>query len=60
MYSLVQLIIMAIVIAGIVGIAMIVIRQAGISIPGWIINIFWIVLVVVVAVVAIKFLAGMM
>ncbi len=59
-YSLVQWIVIAIVLAGIIGIALIAIRAAGIEIPGWVIQILWIVLVVVVAVVAIKFLAGML
>ncbi len=58
-YTLIQWIIIAIVFAGIVGIALVVIRQAGIAIPGWVIQILWIVLAVVVAVVAIKFLAGL-
>ena len=58
-YTLIQWIIIAIVFAGIIGIALVVIRQAGIAIPGWVINILWIVLAVVVAVVAIKFLAGL-
>jgi len=48
--------IIAIVIAGIVGIAIVVARQAGIAIPPWIFTILWIILVVVVGVVAIKFL----
>ncbi len=58
-YDLIHLVVVGIVIAGIVGIALVVIRQAGIAIPGWVIQILWIVLAVVVAVVAIKFLAGM-
>ncbi len=58
-YTLIHWIIVAIVIAGIIGIALVVIRQTGIVIPDWVITIFWIVLVVVVAIVAIKFLAGL-
>ena len=57
--DLIHWIIVAIVCAGIIGIALVVIRQAGIAIPEWIITILWIVLAVVVAVVAIKFLAGL-
>jgi len=58
-YTLIQWIVIVIVIAGIIGIALVVVRQAGISIPGWVVQILWIVLAVVVAVVAIKFLAGL-
>ncbi len=59
-YGLIQWIVIAIVLAGVIGIAMIAIKAAGIDIPGWVIQILWIVLVVIVAVVAIKFLAGML
>ncbi len=58
-YTLIHWIIVAIVVAGIIGIALVVIRQTGIVIPDWVITIFWIVLVVAVAIVAIKFLAGL-
>lgn len=58
-YTLIQWVIIAIVLAGIIGIALVVVRQAGIAIPGWVVQILWIVLAVVVAVVAIKFLAGL-
>lgn len=58
--SIVSWIIIAMVIAGIVGIAIIVARAAGISIPPWVIQIFWICLAVVVGVVAIKFLIGLL
>jgi uncharacterized protein (DUF983 family) len=56
--SLIQIIIAAIVLAGVIGIALIAIRQAGLNIPSWVIQIFWIVVVVVVAVFAIRFLMG--
>lgn len=56
--SLVQLIITAIVLAGVIGIALIVIRQAGLNIPQWVIQIFIIVAVVVVGVFAIRILLG--
>ncbi len=58
-YGLIQWVIVAIVLAGIIGIAMVVVRQTGIGVPDWVFQILWIVLVVVVAVVAIRFLAGM-
>ena len=59
-FGLIQWIIVAIVLAGIIGIAAVIIRQSGIAIPGFVITIFWIVLAVVVGVVAIKFLASML
>lgn len=51
--------IIAIVVAAIIGIAMVVARQAGITIPPFVITIAWIILAVVVGVLAIKFLVGM-
>jgi len=59
-YDLIHWVLIAIVLAGIIGIALVVIRQAGVAIPGWVIQIFWIVLAVVVAVIAIRFLAGLL
>lgn len=58
--SIVSWIIIAMVIAGIVGIAIIVAHAAGITIPQWVIQILWIVLAVVIGVVAIKFLVGLL
>jgi len=58
--GLVQWIIIAIVIAGIIGVAMVVAKQAGIVIPGFIVTIGWIVLCVFIWVIAIKFLAQLM
>lgn len=57
--GLIHLILVAIVVAGAIGIAFVVAQVAGIVVPGWIITILWIVLAVVVAVVAIKFIAGL-
>lgn len=53
-------VIIAIVVAAIIGIGMVVLRATGVAIPPWVITIFWIVLVAFVAVVAIKFLVTMM
>jgi hypothetical protein len=50
--------IVIIVIAGIVGIVMVIMRQAGVAIPPFIVTVLWIILAVVVGVVAIKFLVG--
>ncbi len=59
-YTLIHWILVCIVVAGIIGIFLVVVRQAGIEVPGWIIQILWIVLAVVVSVIAIKFLAGLL
>lgn len=48
--------IIALIVAGIIGILLVVIRQSGVQIPGFIITILWICLAVVIGVVAIKFL----
>ncbi len=53
---LIQWVIVGIVVAAAIGIALIVIRQAGIQIPGWVGQVGWIVLLAVVAIVSIKFL----
>lgn len=45
-----------IVVCGIIGIALVVIRQAGITIPGFIITILWIILAVVIGIAAIHFI----
>lgn len=58
--TLVHWIIIAIVVAGVIGIAIVVFRQAGISVPAWAVQIFWIVAVVVVAILAIKFILTML
>lgn len=52
--------VIAIIIAGCIGIAYVVAKAAGIPIPPWVITILWIVLAVVIGVVAIKFLASML
>lgn len=50
--------IILIVIAGIVGIAYVVFRQAGIAIPGFVVTIFWILLACILGILAVKFLVG--
>lgn len=57
--NIANLVIIAIVIAAVIGIGMIAIRAAGLQIPPWVIQIFWIVVVVVVAIFAIKLVMGM-
>jgi hypothetical protein len=55
--SLVHLIIVVIVVCAVIGIAYIVMKQAGIVIPGWIVQIAWIVLACVIGVIAIRYVA---
>lgn len=55
-----QLLIIAVIVAGCIGIALIAARASGVAVPSWVVSILWIVLAVVVAVMAIKFLAGML
>lgn len=55
--TIVHWVIIALVIAGVIGIAYVVAQQAGVAIPPFIVKIFWIVLAVVIGVVAISFLA---
>ena len=59
-FGLIQWIIVAIVVAGIIGIALVVAKQAGVVIPAFVWTIAWICLCVVIAIVAIKFLAGLL
>lgn len=54
-----EIIIAIIIIAAIIGIMYVALRQFGVSIPGWLVHIFWIVVVAFVAIVAIKFLLSM-
>ncbi len=58
-YSIVHLLIMAIVIAGVIAIAYVGFRKLGVQPPDWIVQIFWIVVVVVVCIFAIKLIMGM-
>jgi hypothetical protein len=54
-----ELAILIIVIAGIVGIVFLVLREMGIAIPAFVIRIFWIVVCIFLAVLAIRFLMTM-
>lgn len=56
--SIIHWVILAVIVAGVVGIGLIALRQAGITIPPFIVQIGWIVLAVIVAILAIKFIAG--
>jgi hypothetical protein len=57
-YSIVQLAIFLIIACAVVGIALVAIRQSGVAVPGWAVTIFWIVVVALVAIFAIKLLVG--
>ena len=52
--SLAHVIILVIIAAGIIGIGLICLRQFGISVPPFIVSIFWVVLAVVIGVLAIR------
>lgn len=52
--------IILIAIAGIIGIVLVIVRQAGVTIPPFIIQILWIILAVVVGILAIKFIMSIM
>ena len=58
-YSLVQLVILAIIICGVIGILFVVMRQTGVQIPQWILTIIGIVVVCFVAIFAIRLLMSM-
>lgn len=55
--SIVHYVIIAIIIAGVIGIGFIVARQAGIVVPAFIVQILWIIMAVVIGVMAISFIA---
>lgn len=54
-----EVLIAIVILAACIGIVYVALRQFGIAIPGWVVQIFWIVVVAVVAVVAIKFLLSL-
>lgn len=56
--SLVQWVIIAVVIVGVIGIALVVARQAGVTIPSFVITILWIVFACVIGIIAIRFIAS--
>ena len=58
-FGIVQWVILAIVICGVVGIALIAAKHSGIDIPPYVKPIVWIVVLCVVAIVAIKIIASM-
>lgn len=56
--DLIHLIIVIMVVCAVIGIAYVVMRQAGVVIPGWVVQIFWIVVAVVIGVIAIRYVAA--
>jgi uncharacterized protein (DUF983 family) len=55
-YSLLQVLIAVVIVAGAVAIVYVVLERMGVAIPEWVIRIFWILVVAVVAILALKFL----
>lgn len=55
-YSLVEIIVGIIVLAAVIAILLVALKAFGITIPPWVVQIFWIVVVAVVAIVAIRFI----
>ena len=56
--GIVGLAVWLIIVAAVVAIVFIACRAMGVEIPGWVVQIFWIVVIAIVAIVAIKFLVG--
>jgi hypothetical protein len=58
-WGLVDIIIAVVIIAAIIGIMYVALRQFGVAIPQWAVTIFWICIVAIVAIFAIRFVAGL-
>jgi hypothetical protein len=58
-YSLGQIAIAIVIIAAVVALVYVALRQFGIQIPAWVQQVFWIVVVAFVVIVAIKFVLSM-
>ena len=59
-YSIVQLAIIVVVIAAIVALVYIALRKFGVAIPDWVVQVFWVCIVALVIIAAIKFVAGLL
>lgn len=57
--SLVQILILIVVVAACVALVYVALRQFGVGIPSWAAQVFWIVVVAFVVILAIKVVAGM-
>jgi hypothetical protein len=58
-YSLVQLAVAVVVVAAVIGLVYVALRQFQVPIPQWVVQVFWIVVVAIVAVAAIKVVASL-
>lgn len=58
-FNIVHWVILIIVVAAIIGILFVALRQFGIAIPAWLIQVFWIVVAAIVCIGAIKLIASM-
>lgn len=59
-YSLFQLAIFIVVVAGLVAVVVIILKQLGVTVPAWLQAILWVILVVIVGIFAIKVIASML
>lgn len=58
-YSLGQLAIAVVIVAAVVALVYVALRQFGIQIPAWVQQVFWILVVAIVVIAAIRFLLGL-
>ena len=58
-WSIIDFLVLVIIIGGCVGITIVALRASGVQIPAWATQIFWIVIIVFVAIFAIRLLASM-
>ncbi len=58
-WGLVEILIAVVIIAACVGIVYVALRVFGVTIPPWVVQIFWIVVVAIVAIFAIRFVASL-
>ena len=58
-YSWVHLAIMVVIIAACCGLVLVAVRQFGLTIPGWLVQVFWIVVAACVIIFAIRLVASM-
>ena len=58
-WSFVDIVVAIVIVAACIGIMYVALRVFGVTIPPWVIQIFWIVVVAVVAILAIRFVASL-
>ncbi len=58
-WSLSDVLVAFVIVVVCVGVVVIVVRNSGITIPSWVYSIFWLVLLAVVAILAIRFVASL-